>query len=184
MYEQRLCAFVDILGFSELVEQSVNRPSIQQAIRQLLRKVIDAKPLWERDNPVDLIEARLRERGIRKPRSTAEKKVAGYASAERGMNFSDHIVLSATLDAHAIISLVTSLLFLSRGTAELGYYVRGGVCQGLLCHEEELCFGPAFIAAYNLEQKVAIYPRIVITPGAHEAIAAVGMNVIGPLALP
>lgn len=182
MYEQRLCAFVDILGFRKLVERSINRPHLQQQIRQLLRHVVDAKPIWEQDSPVDLIEAQLREQGITNPRSAAEQRVAGYAVAERGTSFSDSIVLSVTLNARAISSLVTSLLFLSRGAAELGSYVRGGVCQDLLCHEEDLCFGPALIAAYDLDQKVALYPRIVVTPDAYEAIATVDMDVVGPLA--
>jgi hypothetical protein len=182
MYEQRLCAFVDILGFRELVERSLDRPHLQQQIRQLLREVIDAKPTWERDSSVDLIEARHIEQGAADPRFEAEQTVARYAVAERGTNFSDSLVLSVTLDARAVRSLVTSLLFLSRRVAELGCYVRGGVCQGLLCHEEDLCFGPALIAAYNLEQKVAFYPRIVVTPDAHETIAAVDTDVVDPLA--
>jgi hypothetical protein len=182
MYEQRLCAFVDILGFRKLVERSINRPHLQQQIRNLLRQVIDAKPVWERDSwSVDIIEARLREQGIPKPRSAAEQRVAGYAVAERGTHFSDSIVLSVTLNAHAISSLVTSLIFLSRGAAELGSYVRGGICKGLLCHEEDLCFGPALISAYDLEKK-SLYPRIVITPDAHEAIATVDMDVAGLMA--
>jgi hypothetical protein len=181
MYEQRLCAFVDVLGFRELIERSLKQPHLQQQVRHLLREVTDAKPIWERDSPVDIIEARLRKQGIPNPRSEAEQKVARYADAERGTSFSDSLVLSATLNDHAISSLVTSLLFLSRGAAELGHYVRGGVCKGLLCHEEDLCFGPALIAAYDLEQKIAFYPRIVVSPDAHDAIATVGMDVVGPL---
>lgn len=182
MYEQRLCAFVDILGFRKLVELSIKQPHIQQHIRNLLRQVIDAKPIWERDSPVDLIEAKLREQGIPNPRSAAEQRVAGYAVAERGTSFSDSLVLSVTLNVRAISRLVTSLLFLLRSAAELGSYVRGGVCQGLLCHEEDLCFGPALIDAYDLEQKVAFYPRIVVTPDAYKTIAAVEGDVVGPLA--
>ncbi|MHB9096209.1 MAG: hypothetical protein ACYC5X_00100 [Syntrophales bacterium] len=181
IYEQRLCAFVDILGFSDLVERSKRSNALQQKIRELLRRVIDAKPL--RDSWwIDIIEARLREHGIPNPRSAAEQQVAGYAAAERGTNFSDNIVLSVTLDAHAISTLITSLIFLSRDAAELGIYVRGGICQDLLCHEENLCFGPALIAAYKLEQKVAFYPRILVTPEAYEAIAKVDMDDVDPLA--
>ncbi len=181
IYEQRLCAFVDILGFSKLVEESIPSTTRQQRIRDLLRRVIDAKPV--RDSWwVDIIEARLRVLGIPNPRSAAEQKVVGYAAAERGTNFSDNIVLSATLDAHAISTLITSLIFLLRDAAALGSYVRGGICRGLLCHEVDLCFGPALIAAHDLEQKVAFYPRIVVTPEAYEAIAKIDMDVVGPLA--
>jgi hypothetical protein len=117
MYEQRLCAFADILGFRELVKHSRDRPHLQQQIRQLLREVVLAKPVWERDSAVDLIEARLREQGVQDPGSEAERTVARYAIAERGTSFCDSLVLSVTPDAHAISRLVTSLLFLSRGSS-------------------------------------------------------------------
>ena len=181
MYEERLCAFVDILGFRELVQRSLNRPVLQQKIRQLLREVVEATPVWERNSPVDLIEARLSGEGARDPKSAAEKLVASYSAAERGTSFSDSLVLSVLPDPQAISRFVTSLLFLSRSTAELGGYVRGAICRGLLCHEPDLCFGPALIEAYDLEQKIAVYPRIIITSAAHEAIAPVDIPVIGSL---
>ena len=182
MYEQRLCAFVDILGFRDLVQQSLNRPHLQGQIRRLLREVVHARPVWERDSPVDVIEARLRQQGVTEPKAEAERLVNEYAAAERGSSFSDSLVLSATLNDHAITGLVMSLLFLSRGLAELGKYARGAVCLGLLCHEQDLCFGPALIAAYDLEENVAVYPRIVFSPEAYEAAAHCNLTSVGPLA--
>jgi hypothetical protein len=181
MYEQRLCAFVDILGFSDLIERSLKQSPLQQKIRQLLREVIDAKPIWKQDSSIDLIEARLIAQGVPNPRSEAEQTAACYAVAERGTSFSDSLVLSVTLDPHAIRGLVTSLILLSRSLAELGGYVRGGVSNGLLCHEENMCFGPAHIAAYKMEKCVACYPRIVVAPNAHEAITAVDTDIADPL---
>src|SRR4029077_5263647 len=108
--------------------------------------------------------------------------VKEYAAAERGTSFSDSLVLSATLSDRAITCLVTSLLFLSRGLAELGKYARGAVCVGLLCHEQDLCFGPALIAAYDLEKNVAVYPRIVFSPEAYTAAVHVNLTSVGPLA--
>jgi hypothetical protein len=181
VYEQRLCAFVDILGFRDLVLRSYERPALQTQIRQLLREVVLAQPVWERDSPVDLIEARLVRQGVSNPKFEAERLVKEYAAAERGSSFSDSLVLSATLNDRAITGLVTSLLFLSRGVAELGKYVRGAVCVGPLCHEQSLCFGPAVIDAYDLEKK-ADYPRIVFTAEAHAAVTAVHFPSVGPLA--
>lgn len=181
IYERRLCAFVDILGFRDLVQRSLNRPVLQGQIRELLRKVLLARPVYERDSPVEVIEARLRQQGVSDPKRESELLLEAYAAAERGSHFSDSLVLSVILNDHAITGLVTSLLFLSRGLAELGSYARGAVCLGLLYHESDLCFGPALIAAYDLEKKVA-YPRIVFTPEAHAAIAKVESPSVGPLA--
>ena len=182
MYEQRLCAFVDILGFRDLVQRSLERTELQEQIRELLREVVLARPVWERDPPLTEIEARVRQRGAADPRGEAEQIVKGYAACERGTTFSDSLVLSAALNPRGITGLVTSLLFLSRGLAELGYYARGGVCLGALCHEADLCFGPAFIAAYDLEKSAAFYPRIVFSPEAYAAIAEVAAPSVGPLA--
>jgi hypothetical protein len=180
MYEQRLCAFVDILGFRDLVQRSLDRPALQRQIRQLLREVVLARPIWERDSPVDLIEARLRLQGVTDPKAEANQLVNEYATAERGSSFSDSLVLSASLNDHAITGFVTSLLFLSRGIAELGKYARGAVCLGPLCHETDLCFGPALINAYDLE-KNAEYPRIVFTLEAYAEVSKVQSPSVGPL---
>lgn len=182
IYEQRLCAFVDILGFLDLVQRSVDHPALQGQIRQLLREVVLARPVWERDSPVDVVEARLKRQGVADPRAEAERLVNEYGAAERGSSFSDSLVLSATLNDRAITGLVTSLLFLSRGLAEFGKYARGAVSLGLLCHEQDLCFGPALIAAYDLEKNVAVYPRVVFSPEAYAAVANVNLPSVGPLA--
>ncbi len=181
IYEQRLCAFVDILGFCRLVERSRKNPVLQAQIRELLRKVVLARPVWERDSPVDVIEARLARQGANDAKHEAEVLVREYAAAERGSSFSDSLVLSATLNDRAITGLVTSLLILSRGLAILGGYARGAVCLGPLCHEQDICFGPAYINAYLLE-KNAVYPRIVFTPEAYAEVVKVHLPSVGPLA--
>lgn len=182
IYEQRLCAFVDILGFGDLVRKSLDRPALQGKIRQVLREVILARPVWERDSPVDVIEARLRQEDVLDPQAEAERLVNEYAAAERGYSFSDCLVLSSALNDRAITGLVTSLLFLSGNLAELGVYARGGVYLGQLCHEQDLCFGPALIEAYNLEKKFAKYPRIIFSTEAYGEVAQVNMTSLGPLA--
>jgi len=179
-YEQRLCAFVDILGFRDFIQRSLDRPVMQGKIRQLLREVVDARPVWERDSPVDLIEAQLRLQGVADPKAEADRRINEYAAAERGSSFSDSLVLSAILNDHAITGFVTSLLFLSIRIAELGKYARGAVCLGPLCHEPDMCFGPSLINAYDLERN-AKYPRIVFTPEAYVEVAKVQSPGVGPL---
>lgn len=113
IYEKRLCAFVDILGFGDLVRRSLNCPALQGKIRQVLREVILARPVWERDSPVEVIEARLRKEDVLNPQAEAERLVDEYASGERGSSFSDCLVLSAALNSRAISGLVTSLPIVS-----------------------------------------------------------------------
>ena len=40
---------------------------------------------------------------------------------------------------------------------------RGGIADGAFCTKEGIAFGPALVEAYNLENTVAVYPRIVFT---------------------
>jgi len=181
MYEQRLCAFVDILGFRDLVKRSVKHPALQGRIQQPLRKFVSELPVWERDNPTDIIEARLKQQGISDSKSKAESLVDKYVATECCLNFSDSLVFSATLNDHAITTIVTSLLFLSIRLAEIGKYARATGCLGPLCHEKDLCFGPALIAAYDLERWIAFYPRIVVSTEAHTEIERVNSPSVGSL---
>lgn len=44
----------------------------------------------------------------------------------------------------------------------VGYLVRGGITIGKLYIDDTMVFGKALVDAYNMECKIAIYPRIVI----------------------
>jgi hypothetical protein len=45
----------------------------------------------------------------------------------------------------------------------IGIYVRGAIVRGALHHTDALLFGPALVDAHEIEQRVAKYPRIVVT---------------------
>ena len=53
-----------------------------------------------------------------------------------------------------------------------GVLVRGGLTFGKISVRNGSIFGPAFIEAYDLESKVAVYPRIVVSPQALGALLA------------
>jgi hypothetical protein len=40
--------------------------------------------------------------------------------------------------------------------------LRGGVAEGDIIHDEEGVFGPALIRAYELESRIAMFPRVVV----------------------
>jgi len=184
MYEERLCAFVDILEFRELVGQSVYRPQIAQKLLQILqRHVIQATPVWERNSPVSIIKSRYERNGVPQNDAArlAQQRVDQYKREERGSVFSDSLILSAVVNDRAVGSLIASLLFLSRGLAELGIYVRGGICLGKLHHDADICFGPGLIAAYDQEKKIAIYPRIIFERDAQRVLARLQLPSMGEL---
>jgi hypothetical protein len=65
--------------------------------------------------------------------------------------------------------LGSSLLDAARFQFELtrrGFYTRGAITVGDIYMDEHLVFGPGLIDAYDLETKVAVHPRVVLSGGA------------------
>ena len=86
----------------------------------------------------------------------------GRGTRNRGVVFSDSIVLSSEVEPAAIWSLLMSTAIVSINLAALGVLARGGISLGSLVHSESQVFGPAMVSAYRLESSVALYPRVVV----------------------
>jgi hypothetical protein len=52
----------------------------------------------------------------------------------------------------------------------IGLLIRGGLTIGKLYHSEGVVFGEGMVDAYKLESRVAIYPRIVVSPRIYSLI--------------
>jgi len=77
-------------------------------------------------------------------------------------HFSDTIVISCLeTEEGGVFSLFTDVIFLLLASLKRNTLLRGSVVCDWLCHEEGKIFGPALIKAYNVENNIAIYPRIV-----------------------
>ena len=88
----------------------------------------------------------------------------------RGLStFSDHIVRTVALDelneqevAGAIEFELSQIQLIQANLAITGTFLRGGVTRGPIYIDENVVFGPALVEAYELEYKVAKYPRVVV----------------------
>lgn len=82
--------------------------------------------------------------------------------------FSDNIVLSCPCGRIGLEKALYLIVILSALIQEklLHYSVlsRGGITHGDFFSDEVMIWGNALVQAYNLESKIAIYPRIVIHP--------------------
>lgn len=78
-------------------------------------------------------------------------------------HFSDTVVLSASPNKESVSALISVVIALSLVLLKAGYYVRGAITRGQLHHAQKSLYGPALIAAYELEKNNAIYPRIILT---------------------
>lgn len=139
-YEERYCAFVDILGFKGLVG-SVERGTLSFAdLRDLLRSVHSAGE----------------SRGF-------VPQIGFHAADLRYQSISDAICLSSATRATGLLHLFWSMQHLSLMLLHKGYFARGAVVKGHIYHDDKMVFGDALIRAYTLEQTVVRFPRIMLT---------------------
>jgi hypothetical protein len=149
IYERRLVAFVDILGWSEACKiESMKLIEAAQIIHRAAKDYsnqtkaeLHTQPGWT-PNPM-------------------------YMMVNIGA-FSDNIAVSMpTSFGHRIIGGVADLC---RNLLQLGFLTRGGITIGDLHHVENVIFGPALVEAVQLE-KEAVYPRLVCSPALIDFLA-------------
>lgn len=165
MYEERFIAFVDILGFGQLVESSAAAPDIVQKILDALmsihpNKIQDEMPFTINHDKVPEEELEQLLSDLR--RAAAAMKVLCPVTVHY---FSDSLVISAPADhamaSQMVLDLLTKLSTMMWMSHKL--LLRGGITVGQLVHiENGPMFGPAMNRAYKLESKLAITPRFLI----------------------
>jgi hypothetical protein len=135
-YPVRYCAFVDVLGFRELLRRlNASRTAVNE-IRTLLATVHN-------------------------PPGPASKMFKG--SDFRAQSISDAVVLSAENSLAGISHILHALEELSLAILQAGFFIRGALVKGRLYHDSQMVFGEALVNAYHLESQVARFPRVMVT---------------------
>lgn len=134
-YEQRIVAFIDILGFESFVTRADKDISAQAKIIQALRKI--------------------------KGMSTNADGQGG--SGLRAQNFSDSIILSANNTPDGFWHLVLEVNSLSWNLLSEGILIRGAITVGNIYHDDDIVFGKGVNEAYRLETNIARVPRIMLS---------------------
>jgi hypothetical protein len=138
-YEDRIVAFIDILGFSNIIKATINSNGELNNLGGALTYVHNY--FNEISNDYD------------------------DPSILQLSQFSDSIVISISMKHSLEMTVIFKHLKMIQ--IELLYkniLLRGGIVKGLLIHNHNLLLGPGMINAYNLESKCAMHPRIVIDP--------------------
>jgi hypothetical protein len=133
-YRQRYVAFVDILGWSELMEQLERSPALVDFLHQLLSTV------------------------HKKPKGSRR-----WRGGLKSQSISDAVAISADISNDGLRILFNSLQDLALSLLEKGYFVRGAVVRGRIYQDERVVFGKGLVEAYRLESQIAKYPRILVT---------------------
>lgn len=150
-YENRITVFLDILGFSKIIMQTVSEdgPDNSSKIEFLTETLSLIKTQLQDDYP----DVQRQSRQI--------------------THFSDSIIISFKEDQEGeIFNTLFKIQKLIILLVYRGIICRGAISYGKLLHNDEYLFGPALLKAYDLESRVAQYPRVILD----KAIIEIGIK--------
>ena len=148
-YEERITVFIDILGFKELIIDTIDKDGNDnpQAIDKLLNTYKSLRDVWDLDVAAD-------ENSFLAKHRTESKVIT---------TFSDSVVISfLAKEKSEILYTLLEIKWMIMRLVYKGVLCRGAISYGKLIHNETTLFGPALIEAYILESKAANYPRIIL----------------------
>ena len=135
-YEERYCAFVDILAFSDLIAEVRHKPEKFEIVRDILKKI----------------------------RNPHDPDVFGIGDSDwKAQSISDAVAFSTKPTMEGLNVMGAKIRDLSIALLSQGFFIRGALCKGLLHQDNDMVFGEALIRAHSLESTVANYPRVMIT---------------------
>ena len=150
-YEDRVLAWVDILGWSALLKESENDPEkfpVLLAGAVALRLSKDSQEAGKE---------------LAKEFNEKQQGLKMTSDYEPEINhFSDTVIWSHPVKNFWVSSLVDQVQHTCCLLLANGYLTRGAIVLGPLFHERGTVFGPAVLEAYRLETNVADTPRILI----------------------
>jgi len=157
-YENRLVAFIDILGFKEIVKESKDNTDKINLLYSVLNYLKD----WETSENWDLKLIEIEEDAQKKGVDNFD--ITGKTNST---SFSDSIVVSVKIDDNVnemTSTLISNLGYIGAILLEQGLLFRGGLTIGNIVHNEfGTVFGQGLIDAYLLESNSAKYPRIILS---------------------
>ncbi|WP_277587532.1 hypothetical protein [Psychrobacillus antarcticus] len=161
-YEKKLVLFLDVLGFSNLVRESMDD---NQKFKMILEFLSDLQTYIKEQQEFEIKHEEF-QRIIKKViGKNSEQQYENPSKFEYTM-FSDSLVISLSFKSfESLKGLITRMGILQAKYMSKGMLLRGGITFGELHHEGSICFGPAFLRAYELECNIAKYPRILIDRG-------------------
>jgi len=151
-YDDCFVAFLDILGFSERISQTINDNNLLETLINTLK-----------------INRYFTQVGGKQVQNENEKRII----ETRSYFFSDSFVFIMKAKKEDLPHLFLIIRYLQDRLWESNLCLRGALNLGKMYwakKDENILLGPAMIAAYNLESVNAIYPRIIISEELKEFI--------------
>lgn len=134
-YDDYYVAFLDVLGFKELVMSSDRKSDLDKYFKLVSSTIQKVK---DRKKPLESV-------------LISDSVVLAYPKQDGSMESFRELCFAVARIQYAL--------------AVEGFWVRGGISEGKLSIEQarNIVAGPALVKAYQLE-KLAIYPRVIIDP--------------------
>ncbi|MCW4152766.1 hypothetical protein OM427_24945 [Halomonas sp. 18H] len=148
-FEDRAVAFIDVLGFKNVVDAAGQGGNKHAELERLIEVLESAVP--NLDGTVDQAVPR--------------------ELIPRHIYISDSIILSAPLTSskmpsyRGLSTLVMRVIQISHILLSQGYLLRGGISVGSVWHTASNIVGPAYQEAYQIETKTQV-PRVELSPDA------------------
>lgn len=157
-YQKRVVAFIDILGFKQMIAESKRDTSKIDLLYDVLRYLKTWEIPKEWNSNIVAVEEDAQKRGLEK------FKIEGSTCCTC---FSDSIVISVLYKDEqlneTVSTLISNIALIGTKLIKAGILVRGGITIGDLLHTENgIIMGQALIDAYTIEQS-AKHPRIILS---------------------
>ena len=152
-FEERAVAFLDVLGFSNLVSRAQTMPPDLKTL-QGLRAVLDSHVQLDNRTLAPSV-----------PKNVAPKYIF----------ISDSIIISSPLrqgDYSGLAVVAVKTIQIAQKLLRSGHLLRGGISVGPVWHDETNIFGTGYIEAFKTEQ-AADHPHVVLSESAGKAWAEV-----------
>jgi hypothetical protein len=145
-YQEKFIAYVDVMGFKKLVEDSEKGTGMPLSeLMELLRAFGSSDDIVKlhRDGPITC---------------PASKYI------QRDLNFkitqiSDCAVISSEISPAGVINLVRYCWGIVLKLLQKGILCRGYITKGLIYHTESQCIGSGYMDAYDKEKKITVFKR-------------------------
>jgi len=162
-YENRFVAFLDILGFKELIfkiedegEECADFKRVRSVLNFLNEESVESN--GQHDLPIyEQKEDHILEKELGDPRISY---------------ISDCIIISTENTFDGFKSLCNKLTKFSTDIACDGIFLRGAITHGKIYHHGPMLFGSAYQRAYKLESESALHPRIIVDDIVFEELSA------------
>ncbi len=148
LYTERYCAFIDILGFQEIISRLDQGRISAQSLITLLREIHEPRAGVKNLEDADL----------------------------RVQSISDAVAISTAPTAEGLAQLFLATDVLTIKLLLLGFFIRGAIAKGSLYHDRDMIFGEALVRAYQFESKISRYARLLVTSAVKSDLDAYAAN--------